>query len=54
MPFVQVGTYPTRNFALSLLLSEWPEGSVISADLPTSPQGTDYIFTRKILRVPGV
>lgn len=44
----QAFTYPTRNFAqFCYLLTRvsYSGGPVISAGLPLSPEGSDYIFT---------
>ena len=49
-PFVQVGTYPTRNFAGNCYLMTVCDarlaygGLVVSANLPTSPQGPDHLI----------
>ena|SRR3989338_5426591 len=42
MPFVQVGTHPTRNFALFVTLLA--EEAVISATFCMLPCRSDYIF----------
>ena len=48
MPFMQVGTYPTRDFAtlgILLLFRNRERGRVISAALCTSPCRSDHIFS---------
>src|SRR5439155_7232001 len=44
-PFMQVGTYPTRNFAQVCYSRLVAEGPVISAGLCMSPCSSDCIFT---------
>ncbi len=50
---MQVGTYPTRNFALAIVTRVLVDaGPGISAGLCMSPCSTDFIFTDH--SVPGV
>src|SRR6266545_5473598 len=39
-----------RHFCYLRLMTRGGDGAVISAALPMSPWGSDYIFTRKTLR----